>query len=60
MKEVLTEQEIQQFIQQGFVCIENAFPREVADQCRDTVRKDTGCDPQDPSTWSRPIAIRMG
>ena len=31
MKEALTEEEIQHFIHQGFVKIENAFPRELAD-----------------------------
>jgi hypothetical protein len=59
MKEVLTEQEIQQFIHKGFVKIENAFPSELADQGRSILWKDTGCDPLDPSTWSRPV-IRLG
>ncbi len=51
--------QIQQFIQDGFVRLDEAFPRHVADAGRAILWRDTGCDPDDPSTWSRPV-IRLG
>jgi hypothetical protein len=59
MKDTLTIDEGQHFIHQGFIKIENAFPRELADAGRNILWKDTGCDPNDPSTWTRPV-IRLG
>lgn len=59
MKEALDDDEIKQFIQQGFIRVENAFPRKLADQGRDILWKDTGCDPNDSSTWTRPV-VRLG
>ncbi len=58
MKQVLTELEIKQFIENGFVKLEDAFPREVADQARNILWRETGCDPHDPSTWVHPL-IRL-
>jgi len=50
---------IDRFIADGFVRIERAFPRALADECRAILWKDTGCDPHDPSTWTRPV-VRLG
>jgi hypothetical protein len=50
---------IQQFIRDGFLKIEAAFPRDLADQCRSILWRDTGCDPDDPATWTKPV-IRLG
>lgn len=47
------------FIERGFVRIEHAFPRELADEARAILWRDTGCDPDDPSTWTKPV-IRLG
>jgi len=47
-----------EFIERGFVRLESAFPRELAEECRDILWRDTGCDPNDPSTWTRPV-IRL-
>src|SRR5690606_9936638 len=47
------------FIEEGFVKIEEAFPRETAERARAILWKDTGCDPDDPSTWTRPV-VRLG
>jgi len=49
---------IDQFISNGFVRIENAFPRELAEQGREILWRDTGCDPLDPKTWTKPV-IRL-
>ena len=37
----------------------HAFPREIADAARAILWRDTGCDPADPATWTRPV-IRLG
>jgi hypothetical protein len=55
----LTDAQISQFIHYGFVKIHHAFPRELADQGRAILWRDTGCDPADPTTWTKPV-IRLG
>jgi hypothetical protein len=54
----LSDDQIQQFIQDGFVRIDRAFPREIADEARAILWRDTGCDPDDPATWKKPV-IRL-
>jgi hypothetical protein len=51
--------QIAQFIDDGFVRIDDAFPREVADAGRAILWRDTGCAPDDPSTWKAPV-VRLG
>lgn len=55
----LSDAQIQQFIGDGFVKIEAAFSRDLADQCRSILWQDTGCDEADPRTWTKPV-IRLG
>ena len=55
----LSVAQIEHFIQNGFVKIENAFPRGLADEARSILWRDTGCDPDNASTWTRPV-IRLG
>jgi len=55
----LSGAQIEQFIRDGFVKIENAFPRALADEGRAILWRDTGCDPGDPATWTKPV-IRLG
>jgi hypothetical protein len=52
---MLTSEQINQFVADGFVRIEQAFPRELADRCRAILWADTGCDPVDRSTWRQPV-----
>jgi hypothetical protein len=47
------------FVEQGFVTIEEAFPRELAAEVRTILWRDTGCNPDNPSTWTRPV-VRLG
>jgi hypothetical protein len=54
----LSMAQIDQFITDGFVRIDNAFPTELADAGRAILWADTGCDPNDPATWTRPV-IRL-
>ena len=55
----LSDVQVQQFIQDGFVRIDRAFPKELADEGRAILWRDTGCDPNDPATWVQPV-IRLG
>ncbi|MDC0717279.1 phytanoyl-CoA dioxygenase family protein [Nannocystis bainbridge] len=55
----LGDADIEKFISDGFVRIDHAFPHELADEARAILWRDTGCDPDDPTTWSRPV-IRLG
>jgi hypothetical protein len=54
----LGDAQISQFIRDGFVRIDNAFPRELADQARAILWRDLPCSAHDPSTWTRPV-IRL-
>src|SRR5450755_1842807 len=54
----LSDAQIQQFIQDGFVRIDRAFPRELADEARAIMWRDLACDLDDPTTWTRPV-IRL-
>src|SRR4029453_12378532 len=51
--------QIEQFITDGFVRIDHAFPREHAEAARGILWKATGCDPDNPATWTQPV-IRLG
>ena len=55
----LSDAQIKQFIERGYLRIDQAFPPELAEQGREILWRDTGCDPSDPSTWTRPV-IRLG
>lgn len=55
----LTDAQREQFLYDGFVRIDRAFPPQVAAEARAILWRDTGCDPHDPSTWTRPV-IRLG
>lgn len=50
--------QIAQFISDGFVRHDAAFPRALADAGRQILWRDTGCDPDNPATWTRPV-IRL-
>jgi hypothetical protein len=55
----LTPAQIEQFIADGFVRIDRAFPREFANAAQAILWKATGCCPDDPTTWTQPV-IRLG
>ena len=57
--EELTREQIKNFIKDGFVKIENAFPTEIADKCRSILWKATRCDPENHDSWTQPV-IRIG
>ena len=47
---MLSDLEIEHFIRDGFVAIRDAFQRLLADEARELLWRDTGCDPQRPRT----------
>lgn len=51
--------QIDQFITDGYVKVDDAFPRALADAAREILWRATGCSPDDPSTWTQPV-IRLG
>lgn len=55
---MLTETQIEAFITDGYVRVERAFSRQVADAGREILWRATGCDPDDASTWTEPV-IRL-
>jgi hypothetical protein len=59
MPEPLSATQLAQFMRDGFVRIDHAFPRALADAGRAILWRDTGCAPDDPATWTRPV-IRLG
>ena len=56
---VLSDAQREQFVHDGFVKLENAFPSEIAAEARAILWNATGCDPKDRTTWIHPI-IRLG
>ena len=56
---MLDSGQVRQFMEDGFVKVEGAFPRDVADACVEILWRDTGCDRHDPATWTKPD-IRLG
>jgi hypothetical protein len=52
---LLSKDQIEQFIERGYVRLDQAFPRDLVDRGREILWKDTGCDPANPSTWTKPV-----
>ena len=57
--ELLNHIQIEEFINIGYIKIEDAFPTKIAEECLNILWKDSGCDPDDPATWTKPV-IRLG
>src|SRR5438552_18428000 len=55
----LTSLQIEQFIADGFVRLDDAFPRQLAEAARQILWRDVGASPDDPSTWTQPV-VRLG
>jgi hypothetical protein len=55
----LSSGEIDQFIEEGYVRLDHAFPRELADECCEFLWRATGCEPGNPATWTQPV-VRLG
>jgi hypothetical protein len=55
---VLTTEEVERFVADGFVRLPEAFPRALAEECRAFLWRETGLDPGDPAAWTKPV-IRL-
>jgi hypothetical protein len=55
----LSPAQIERFVQDGFLRIDEAFPRDLADACRRILWMASGCDENTPTTWTRPV-VRVG
>lgn len=51
----LTEGQLQQFIDMGFVRLDDAFPAELAERCRAELWAEMGLSPDKPQLWTRPV-----
>ena len=59
METTLHENQIHDFIHKGYVCIEQAFPEQLAAECRQILWNDLPGNPNDPATWTQPV-VRLG
>jgi hypothetical protein len=57
--QALTPQQIRQFVEDGFVRVDHAFPRSIADEARQRLWRDIGYDEGEPATWTEPV-VRLG
>ena len=55
----LSAADIHAFIRDGFIRLDQAFDRRTAENARSILWQETGCNPNDRSTWTRPV-IRLG
>lgn len=55
MNDTLSPQQIQSFITDGFVRINNAFSADLAGKARNILWKDIPANPNDSSTWIQPV-----
>lgn len=58
MEESLTSEQIDSFVTNGYVRLEQAFPREVAEEGRALLWAEMGLSPDDPSGWTQAV-IRL-
>jgi hypothetical protein len=56
---VLDDAQIAHFVERGFVRLDHAFPSALADEARAILWRDLGCNPDDPSSWAKPV-VRLG
>ncbi|XSG83046.1 MAG: phytanoyl-CoA dioxygenase family protein [Methyloligella sp. ZOD6] len=55
----LSDAQANQFVEDGFVRIDDAFPQALAERAREILWRDIPCDAGDPATWTMPV-VRLG
>src|SRR5688572_25460070 len=55
----LSAAQVRRFVDDGVLRVDQAFSAQVAAAVRQVLWRDSGCDPDDPRTWTRPV-IRLG
>jgi hypothetical protein len=56
---MLSDAQFDRFMENGFVRIDHAFPRQIATEGRAALWQAIGCEPDKPDGWTRPV-IRVG
>ncbi|MDF5753511.1 phytanoyl-CoA dioxygenase [Spongiactinospora sp. TRM90649] len=56
---LLTDEQVEEFVQDGFVKVEGAFPKDLAAEACGLLWEQLGMDPDDPATWTREV-VRLG
>jgi hypothetical protein len=51
----LTSGQVRNFIDDGFIKIDNAFSGDLARRCRDELWAEIGLSPEDPAGWTQPV-----
>jgi hypothetical protein len=59
LNQALTKAQEDQFLHHGFIKLENAFPKSVAEEACAILWRESGCDPGKPATWKYPV-VRIG
>lgn len=59
MSDILSKKEIEHFIHNGFVRLDDSFSKELADSVLNILWNDLPCDKTNTSTWKEPV-IRLG
>nr|WP_295863970.1 phytanoyl-CoA dioxygenase family protein [uncultured Chitinophaga sp.] len=59
MEEVLNPTQIKQFMEEGYIRLDHAFPETLAAEVRSILWKEMAIDPDDSSAWTKPV-IRLG
>lgn len=59
MNQVLSQEQINQFVADGYIKLEQAFPSELAEEICQILWKDLDGQPDDPVSWQKPV-IRLG
>ncbi|MBI2504559.1 MAG: hypothetical protein HYW07_15170 [Candidatus Latescibacteria bacterium] len=54
--QVLSQVQVQQFLDQGYTAVEGCFTEDFARPLREQACRRLGCDPDDPATWKQEIA----
>ncbi|QPP10488.1 phytanoyl-CoA dioxygenase family protein [Streptomyces bathyalis] len=56
---MISDADLSDFIEKGFLRLEGAFPRDLAAECREIMWRDIDGEPDDPATWKSPV-LRLG
>ena len=55
MTKIFTKNQIEQFIEEGYVRLEGGFSRATVKECLDVVWNEVGLSPTEPSGWTKPL-----
>ncbi|MDT0303718.1 phytanoyl-CoA dioxygenase family protein [Streptomonospora wellingtoniae] len=56
---MFSDADVERFVAEGFLQLPGAVPEAVTEACRAQLWQASGCAPEDPSTWTRPV-VRVG